>query len=113
MLVLLITVALGTAFAIFATQNTGTVDLNFGSYFIPKVPIYLLVLVPLLLGLLIAYLLHVMNVLSHDLTIDDQKRDIKVLKTELAEITKKAHKLELENLKIKKDNGDFDEDSMD
>lgn len=112
MLVLLITAVLGTAFAIFATQNTSTVDLNFGRYFIPSVPIYLVVLVPLLLGLLVAYILHIMNILSHGMTIDEQKKEIKNLKSVLAEMTKKAHKLELENIKIKKDNGDFDEDSL-
>lgn len=112
MLVLLITVALGIAFAVFATQNTGTIDLNFGKYFLPGIPIYLVVLVPLLFGLLVAFILHLLKILSHDLTIDEQKHELKTLKEELAEVTKKAHKLELENVKIRKDSGDFDEDSI-
>lgn len=112
MLVLVITAVLGTAFAVFATQNTQTVDLNFGKYFIPSTPLYLVVLVPLLLGLVLAYILHIMKILSHDMTIDEQKQEIKDLKSDLAEMTKKAHKLELENIKFKKENGDFDEDSM-
>jgi len=113
MLVLLLTAALGTAFAIFATQNTTNVDLNFGKYFIPGVPIYLVVLVPLLMGLILAYLLHVMKILSHDMTIEDQKKEIKTLKRDLAEANKRAHKLDLENMKFKKKKGVFDEDSFD
>lgn len=109
---LLITVALGIAFAVFATQNTGTADLNFGNYFIPGIPIYLVALVPLLFGLLIAFLFHALRLLSSDLTTSEQLREIKELKAELNEMTKKSHKLELENVKLRKGNGDFDEDSI-
>ena len=112
MIVLVVTVAVGILLAIFATQNTGSIDLNFGNYFLPNIPIYLVVLIPLLFGLLIAFLLHVLKLLSHDLTIDEQKKEIKSLKSDLNDITKQAHKLELENLKIKKDSGNFDEESI-
>src|SRR3989304_1793546 len=109
MIMLLLTVALGTAFAVFATQNTGAVDLNFGKYFIPGIPIYLLVLIPLLFGIMIAFLFHALRTLSYDLNESEQKKEIRRLKEELAEMTKKAHKLELENVRFKKENGNFDE----
>lgn len=112
MLMIVLTVAIGTVFAVFATQNTGSVDLNFGQYFLPGIPIYLLVLIPLLIGVLIAYLYHTLRTLSYDLTENEQKKEIRRLKEEAADANKKAHKLELENLKIKKENGEFDEDSI-
>lgn len=112
MIILLFTVALGTLFAIFATQNTGSVDLNFGSYFIPNIPIYLLVLIPLLFGIMIAFLFHALRTLSYDLTENEQKREIKKLREEVTDLTKRDHKLELENVKLKKEKGKFDEDSI-
>ena len=111
MIVLLIAVVLGTIFAVFSTQNTESVNLNFGSYFVSS-PIYLVILIPLLLGILIAFLFYTLRSLSHELTESEQKSEIRKLRTELAETIKKAHKLELENVKMKKENGEFDEDSI-
>lgn len=55
MFTLLTTVVIGIFFAIFATQNTGSIAVNFGDYMLPNVPIYLAVLTPLLIGLLIGF----------------------------------------------------------
>jgi uncharacterized membrane protein (DUF106 family) len=113
MLTLIITVVLGLGFAFFATQNTGSIDLNFGNYVLPDVPVYLVVLIPLLIGLFASLIIHVTKALSSSLTINEQKDEIKKFKDETAELTKQVHKLELENTKLKAENGkDFDEDSI-
>lgn len=105
MAVLLISVVLGVLFAFFATQNTGSVALNFLSYTLPNVPIYLAIIVPLLIGLVIAYFAHIAKDLSQNLTINEQKDDIKNLKKELVEVTKIAHKFQVENSHLKNENG--------
>jgi uncharacterized integral membrane protein len=105
MLTLLCAVAVGTLFAIFGTQNTEGISLNFGQYTLNNVPTYLAVLTPLVLGLLIAYFIYLARHLSESLTINEQKDKIKKLTEELAETTKTAHKLQLENIKLKKDFG--------
>ncbi len=112
MQVLLITVVLGIIFAIFATQNTATTTIYLGGYTFQEIPIYLIVLVPLLVGLFISYLFHMLRVLSDSLTISEHKDELKDLKKELAEVTRDAHKLELENTKLKAKKGEFDEDSI-
>lgn len=114
MLTLVITVVLGLAFALFAVQNTQTVDLNFGSYYLPNVPLYLVALFPLLMGLLASLIIHTIKDLMSGITIDEEKKEIKRLTRENAELTKQAHKLELENTKLKAKNGEeeFDEDSI-
>ena len=112
MLLLLTTVVLGTLFAVFATQNTGSTNLNFGGYTLTGVPNYLAILVPLLVGLLISSLVYIMRTLSSNMTIGEQKDEIEKLKKELTEVNKKAHQLELTNAKLKTKVGEFDEDSI-
>lgn len=112
MLVLLITVVLGIVFALFATQNTAPTSIYLGSYTLENVPVYLVALIPLLIGLSVSFFIHITRVLSDSLTISEHKDEVKNLKRELAEITKQAHKLELENTKLKAEVGEFDEDSI-
>ncbi|OGM28106.1 hypothetical protein A2692_00100 [Candidatus Woesebacteria bacterium RIFCSPHIGHO2_01_FULL_39_95] len=104
---------LGLAFALFATQNTQGVDLNFGSYYLPNVPVYLVALFPLLMGLLASLIIHTAKDLMAGITIDEDKKEIKKMTQENAELVKEVHKLELENTKLKAKNGEeFDEDSI-
>lgn len=112
MLMLLITVVLGILFAVFATQNTASTTIYLGGYSLQNVPIYLVVLIPLLIGLSISFLVHVIKALSDSLTISEYKGEAQKLKKELAEVTKEAHKLELDNTKLKAEIGKFDEDSI-
>lgn len=114
MLTLVITVALGLAFAFFSTQNTAPVPVYFGNYYIPSVPLYLVAAVPLLVGLITSFLIHLTKDLVSKLTLSEKGDEIKNLKKENAELNKQIHKLELENTKLKAKNGDeeFDEDSI-
>ena len=113
MITLIVTVILGLGFAIFATQNTNVVTLNFGQFYIPDVPLYLVVLTPLLVGLLASFIIYVSRDLSARLTESDMKKGLKKLRTENAELTKMVHKLELVNTKLNATNGrGFDEDSI-
>ena len=92
---------MGLAFAVFASYNTKTIDVNFIDYVLPGVPVYLVVLTPLLFGIFISFIIHMIKNLWSDLTVDEYKSEVKKLKQELGEITKEAHKLELENTKLK------------
>ncbi len=112
MLTLVITVILAGAFALFATQNTTSVDVNFGNYVL-QMPLFLVVIVPLILGLLASYFIYVAYSLSLKLTISEQKDELKKVKEENTDLTKKVHKLELENTKLESQNGhSVDEDSI-
>jgi uncharacterized integral membrane protein len=112
MIVLLVAIIFGVAFAVFANFNTGEVDINFVRYVLKGVPLYLVILVPLLIGVLVSYIIYLIRALSSDLTVSEYKDETKNLKKELAEVTKEAHQLELENAKYKAREGKFDEDSM-
>ncbi len=92
-------------------QNTGPVTLNFGSYILPQIPVYLAVLVPLIAGLSFGFFVNLIKNLSQNLTISEKKDKIKDLKDELAEVTKKAHQLELENSKLKGELGNPEDEN--
>ncbi len=107
------TVLIAALFAFFATQNTVPVSINFMGYTLSNIPLYLVVLIPLLVGLLLSFLLHLAKDLSSSLTISEEKGRVKNLKKELADVTKQAHKLEVENAKLKAETGEpTDENSI-
>jgi uncharacterized integral membrane protein len=113
MATLLVTVALGVAFAIFSTQNTEPVSVNLVFMQIPAVPLFLVVLIPLLVGLLTSFLIHSISSIASSIAMDEHEREIKGTKEENAELAKRVHKLELENTKLKAKLGEeFDEESF-
>lgn len=114
MILLILIVIFGIIFSYFATQNTQIVDITFWKYEFPNVPVYMIILGSLGIGFLISALAYVARVLSSSLTLSEKEKDLRSLKKELAEVTKRAHKLELENakLKTKLNEEDFDKDSI-
>lgn len=113
MVTLLSAVTLSVFFAVFATQNTGVVSLNFGQYSITDIPIYLVALLPMAIGIFVALFFHLTNGLSQKLTINEQREELKKLKKEIAEASKRVHQLEIENIKIKNDGAEeTDEDTI-
>ena len=106
-------IVLGIVSAIFATQNTQTVTLNFNSYTL-QTPLYLVVLVAIGVGLVSALFLQIVKNLSDSFAVKRYKNDIKKLKEEVNLLTKENHQLELKNTKMKTELGreDTDEDSM-
>ncbi len=111
MLTLVFTVLLAGLFAFFATQNTSGVSLNFAGYVLSDIPLYLVILFPLLTGLVLSFLFHMVKDLSASLTINEGKTRVKSLKKELAEVTKQAHKLEIENAKLKTQTGEPEDEN--
>lgn len=112
MLTLVLTVILAGVFALFATQNTGSVEVHISNQLV-NMPLYLVVIVPLILGLLASYFVHMAYSLSLKLTLSEQKDELTKLRDENASLTKDLHKTELENAKIKNKNGKpVDEDSI-
>ncbi|KKQ42932.1 MAG: hypothetical protein US60_C0010G0021 [Microgenomates group bacterium GW2011_GWC1_37_8] len=114
MLVLVLVIIFGVAFSYFATQNTGGITIYLGSYTLGNIPLYLVVLGSMAICLSIAGLIYLLKNLSSSLTISEKESELRDVKKELAEITKHAHKLELENTKLKAKAGieDFDDESF-
>ena len=104
MLTLIAAVILGIVGAYFATQNPGYTDINLLGYAY-HIPLYLLVLGSLLIGLLVASLVQIGDILSSSLTLMNKEGELKNSQKSLNYLKDRVNQLELENARLRsKDN---------
>jgi len=101
MIALVFIVIVGIIFAYFATLNTVLVSLNLGFYYLSSIPLYLVVLIPLAIGMIIGSFIYLAKSFSSGLTISGKEHNLKDARKEINELTKRIHQLELENTKLK------------
>lgn len=113
MATLVVSVLFGIVMAYFATQNTQAISLNFWSYSVPGIPIYVVVVGGLLVGLLLSWIISLVNSIITAFTIRDKESTIKDYRKENAELAKQVHQLELENTRLKAEtNAPVDDKSL-
>ena len=100
----------GIIFSFFATQNTQTVSISFAQYHYSQIPLYLVILISLLLGVILAWLLSFTDYISSFLKLQGKDAKIKKFNQKEAELTKTIHKLELENASLKTSRNDQNTD---
>jgi len=110
MLTLVITVLFGLGFGYFATQNTAPVNIYFQNYAFLGVPMYLVILVSLLAGLIVPTGFALIKSLLISLKISKKDDQINKSKEEVSELTRRIHKLEIENTKLRTTLGKEEED---
>lgn len=98
---LIVTVLFGLIIAYFATQNTAVVSLNFLNYEALDIPLYVVIVGSLLAGLVLSWILSIVNGISTGFKIMGKESKIKDYGKENAEYLKQIHQLELENAKLK------------
>lgn len=98
---LIVTVLFGLIIAYFAIQNTAVISLNFLNYQVTGIPLYIVVVGALLVGLLISWILSIVNSISTGFKIMGKESKIKDYRKENAGLLKQIHQLELENTKLK------------
>lgn len=97
---LIIFVLFGLGFAYFATQNTAFIEVNIAQNLF-RLPLYMLVGISFLAGLLIAGVVYVMNNIVSSMTIYSKDSKIKEKQQTVEELAEKVHQLELENSNLK------------
>lgn len=114
MIALIITVIFGLVFAYLATQNTSTISIYAWNYAIHGAPIYLVILISLAVGLLLATLVYTLKSITTSFKLGSKDDHLKKARQEITELTKEIHKLEIENTKLKTEMGheDTDDDSL-
>jgi len=105
-----VSVLFGSVIAYFATQNTERLSLNFWNYSVPGIPIYIVVVGGLLAGLLLSWVISLVNSIVTAFTIRGKESTIKDYRKENAELTKKIHQLELENARLMAETNDPGDD---
>lgn len=99
MLAVIITLIFAIGVAIFATQNTAAVVVNLSQYS-SLVPLYLIVLVSILVGFILAWILHLLDAFASLFTLWGKDNAIKKEKEINTQLTKKVADLEIEKAKL-------------
>ncbi|HVF68957.1 MAG TPA: LapA family protein [Xanthomonadales bacterium] len=100
MLSLIIAILFGLSITFFAFQNLAGVPIVIGNFFLPTVPVYLVVIVSLLVGILMAWFIsaiegmsHFMNIRRKDSVINNDKKEINALQRRINELEGKNAEL--------------------
>lgn len=111
-LILLVIFAIG--FGYFATLNTLTVPLTFGFYSFHSLPLYVVIGVSLLAGLVLSWLISLLGSLSNSIAMYGKEKEINTDKATIHAMTKQTNDLQIENAGLKGElkNEPFDDTSL-
>lgn len=112
-LILLIIFAIG--FSYFASFNVVTVPIAFGTfYLIPSIPLYGVIGLSLLLGLILSWFISMVGSLMNGYAMRSKERQIISGKSTIHDMTKQINKLQIENSNLKGElkNEPFDDGSL-
>jgi len=101
MLIVILLLILGTAMVYISKFNDMLVSVNLGVYAFNQIPLFYVIIGSLLMGLILSYLVYLVDLIFTSWTLRGKDREIKRTKTEVLELTKRVHQLELENEKLK------------
>ena len=97
---LIVYVILAIVFAYFSTQNTNPISLTLATYKIENIPIYIVLGVTLLIGLLFSWLHGLVGGFTSSMKIIGKENIIKDERKAIHELTKKVNELQLENARL-------------
>ena len=103
MLILILLLVVGSVLVYISAYNFMLVSVNLGIYIINDVPLFYVIVGSLVLGLVLSYLIHLINAISTSFAFRGKDNEIKKNKDEVLELTKRVHQLELENEKQRND----------
>jgi lipopolysaccharide assembly protein A len=111
MLGLIILLVAGSLLVYISKFNFVPVSLNLGLYTLSDIPLFYVIIGSLVIGLVLSYLIYLINSISTSLRLHGKDKEIKIYKDEVLELTKRVHQLELENEKQKHSPTNEPEDS--
>ncbi|CAN5122113.1 hypothetical protein BH11PAT1_BH11PAT1_2240 [soil metagenome] len=98
-LILAVIFALGIAY--FATQNTAGVSIYIAQYFIPGVPLYMVMVVSLLVGMFMAWVAGLLDNIGSMFAIRGKDSRIRQTQLSVNRLEEKVHELEVENARLR------------
>jgi uncharacterized integral membrane protein len=110
MLALFLFLAFGLLFGYFATLNTAVASVSFGIRIFEQIPMYVIILLSLGVGVVVSSLFYIFKSLGDTVALGKKDKEIEDVHKQLAELMKKAHRLELENTRLRTKTGEEVED---
>jgi cell shape-determining protein MreC len=77
------------------------VSVNLGLYAFSNIPLFYVIVGSLITGLVLSYMVYLVHAISTSFKLRNKNNEIKKNKNEVLELTKRVHKLELENEKLR------------
>lgn len=102
MIIFLITALISVGFAAFAVLNNYNIDISLGANQLIQVPLYFLVIISFILGIICAWVLSFIGSLNNFFLLQSKTHESNELKTTLNLLIRRLHLLETEFEKIKK-----------
>jgi lipopolysaccharide assembly protein A len=100
-LTLIFAIILGLGFAFFATQNTNGVTITFASIPLTDMPVWVVVIVSLLIGLVLASYFNVVNLIESAFKIRGKDATIKGSDKKISALTSEVQSLKAENANLR------------
>lgn len=101
MLILILLLVVGTVMVYLAQNNLMLVTLHLGTYIFSGIPLFYVIVGSLVTGLVLAYLIYLVNSIFILFTMRGKDNEIKKGKSEIVDLTKQIHHQELENERLK------------
>ncbi|MCR4326871.1 MAG: LapA family protein [Candidatus Roizmanbacteria bacterium] len=105
MLILILSLIVGSMLVYVSRFNFQPVSVNLGFYVLPNIPLFYVIIGSLLVGLVLSYLAYLVNAVSNSFVLRGKDGEIRKNKAEVLELTKRVHQLEIKNEKLGKDSG--------
>jgi hypothetical protein len=99
--ILILLVVVGGVMAYLSQNNLTLVTVHLGTYAIPAIPLFYVIIGSLVAGLGLAYLVYLVNSIFTAISIHGKDNKIKQGKSDIVDLTKRIHQLELENERLK------------
>jgi len=101
MLTLILFLIVGAAMAYIAQNNLMLVTLRLGTYVFSDIPLFYIIIGSALTGLVLGYLIYLVNSIFTAYTMHRKDNKIKKGESEIVDLTKQVHQLELGNERLK------------
>lgn len=99
--IIILLLIFGAAMVYLAQNNLMPVPLYLGSYVVPAIPLFYIIIGSLLTGLCLAYLLYLINSIFTVFSMRRKDKMIKHVKSDVVDLTRRIHQLKLENERLK------------
>jgi len=105
MLILILSLIVGSLLVYVSKYNFQPVSVNLGFTVFSGIPLFYVIIVSLVIGLILSYLASLIQSISTSFILHGKNVEIKKNKGEVLELTKRVHQLEIKNEKLGKDSG--------
>lgn len=102
-MVLILLLIVGSALAYISQDNLMPVSVHVGQYVFEGIPLFYVIMVSLITGLLLSYVINLTHAISGSWVLRGKNKKIEKGEDEVLELTKRVHQLELEKERLKND----------